>query len=343
MKIFLYLFLLLVQVGLFANDLTSIKNVDEAKFNIDAWKKNPYFDATKYKSDFQSPLHERIGIAPDFVLETMGGWDEKTYKSYALSKDELHLMKEYLNLLPPLFQKVLKESLIGIYFVEENFLGSGFAEMCFDENYHAKTFLIINKKTLNLSLSEWLTQKELTCFIDDQKLNMEVQVEVSDDYLGLYGILLHEAAHCVDYVHRITPYLDGNNYLFHLIYNYPVKAPEFSSIWKSDRLYNLHKVNFPLSSKVTFYGMNKGPKLKLTQAKKLYQQLEQTPFCSAYASLLRPEDFAESAMYYHLTQHLNLPYKIKVLKKEKLFHQYEPFKNPHIKERLQFLEKLMYE
>ena len=94
MKLLTFLLFIFIQVSLNANDLTSIKNIDEAKHNIDAWKRNPYFDATKYESDFQSQLHERIGLAPEFVLKTLGEWDNRSYKSYTLSKNELQVMKK---------------------------------------------------------------------------------------------------------------------------------------------------------------------------------------------------------------------------------------------------------
>jgi hypothetical protein len=127
-----------------------------------------------------------------------------------------------------------------------------------------------------------------------------------------------------------------------MIYNYPVLAQEFSSIWSNDKELKASRVSFPLRAEISFYGMNEGPRLKLSQAKMVYEQLSKTPFVSLYATLKRPEDFAEAAMYYHMTQHMKLPYKIQVHKEDEVIYEYEPMKNPRILKRLEFLERHLY-
>lgn len=329
-------------IPLVVSDSKETMSVDEAKATVDYWRKDPYYNAEKYAPDFTTPLSKRILKAPDFVLKKIGDGDKRVYKAYLPSSDELELTREYLDLLPPLYKQVLRDTLIGIYFVEDNFLGSGFADMCFDVEYHAKTFLLINKKTLKFSLQEWINQKEQTCFIEDGNSPYQVHVETSADYLGLFGIMLHETSHCVDYVKRFTPYTDSNSEVFHMIYNNPVIGGDFSAIWKSIIQLDELLVSFPLRSEVTFYGMNEGPKLRLSQAKEVYQQLSRSPFVSLYGTLNWAEDFAEAAMYYHMTQHMNLPYKIQVRKNEQVTYEYEPMKNPNILKRLAFLEKYLY-
>lgn len=88
--------------------------------------------------------------------------------------------------------------------------------------------------------------------------------------------------------------------------------------------------------------MNDGPKINISEAADFYKQLKETPFTSSYASLNWAEDLAEFVTFYQLTQKLEKPYQIKVLKNKKVIFQYEPMKQKKVKKRFQFIEKAFY-
>ena len=64
------------------------------------------------------PLHERVAPAPkvvmDFWMEADG---RKDYTAYMPDSREMAVVRNGLDLLPPLNKKVLRERLIGIYFI----------------------------------------------------------------------------------------------------------------------------------------------------------------------------------------------------------------------------------
>lgn len=330
-------------VALFAYDFFySKKDIQEAKTEVDELRRIPYYNANAYQPDFQKPLSERILKAPEFMLKHIGDLDRRQYKAYLPTKKESDTIRGYLKLLPPLYKKVLEEHLIGIYFVEENFLGSGYADICYDDDYRLKTFLLINKNTLDLTLEEWVNKKESSCFTPGRESPYKVHVETTEDHLGVLAILLHETSHCVDYIKRFTPDVYSKSKMYNVINNNPVLAEGFSSTWKSDLEFSKDAPEFPLRSKITFYSMNDGPKLELSQAQEVYRQLSKSPFVSLYSTLRRCEDFAEAAMYYHMTQYLKFPYELQVYKQDKVIFSYEPMKNPKILKRLEFLKKHLY-
>jgi hypothetical protein len=61
------------------------------------------------------------------------------------------------------------------------------------------------------------------------------------------------------------------------------------------------KYDFPGRDKITFYGLKNGPKIKLSDATEIYNNLIDSPFVSLYGSMDLSQDLAEySAMYMHV-------------------------------------------
>ena len=96
-----------------------------------------------------------------------------------------------------------------------------------DEVY---VILVLNPVVFEKDLSELLTYKENTVY-RAAGTGPAVSIEVTGDYSGLLYILTHECTHIVDYVDRITPYIEpGINTLFGETENpTPFTDPHWSS------------------------------------------------------------------------------------------------------------------
>ncbi|MBP7736475.1 MAG: hypothetical protein KA369_10925 [Spirochaetes bacterium] len=273
------------------------------------------------------PLHERITPAPkvvtDFWMEADG---RKDYTSYSPNGREMSDIRKSLELLPPLHKKVLKERLLGIYFIN-NFLGSGGADWVIDGKRNLYFYLIINPRLLAMKdLSEMLTWRERSCFIDER--DVTISVNCGSGVNQLTYIMLHEGTHMIDYANRITPNVEKE--VIELYNDTKTETDFVRGVWKSIhdpvRPYNFRK-------DVTFYGFNKGPKIKASDAPSIYRGLSESPFVSLYGSQSWAEDLADFVTFYHVTQKMKHPYVISVKIKGKEIVNYKPMDNPEVKKR----------
>ena len=275
-------------------------------------------------------LAERVQPTPDFLLNYLMKIDKrKDYTSYTLSKAEYALIKDYLLKLPPLNRKILKERLIGIYFVN-NLIGSGWMEYVLSDNDDMYAIIIINPRTLKNSLSTWLTYRENTCFIN-RSSEIRVEIDCGKEFSGLMFILLHETSHIVDFILHYTPYVSPE---MPKLNGFKVKYSGFvQGIWEGYRK-PLKKYEFANRKNLTFYGLNDGPKIDVTDAVMLYRQLANTPFVSLYGSQSWAEDFAELITFYHLTERLHQPFTINYYENGEKTFDYSPMKSAKIQNRI---------
>ncbi|MFC2076530.1 hypothetical protein ACFLT7_05560 [candidate division KSB1 bacterium] len=289
-----------------------------------------------YSFNPDTPLISRLKPVPDFVLDYLKDFDQRPdYSSYDPSEAELDLLREYIPTLPPLHREVLKERLIGIYFID-NFMGSGMADYVLAENNDIYTILVLNSKIFGSDISDWLTYKDSTCFADSSS-EAEVRINCGREFNGLMYILLHEATHIVDYVMQLTPYVEPD---FLTLGGFAEKESEFTAnIWTE---YDQPKkpFDFPGRDRVTFYGMGGGPKIDLKEAADIYLKLSQTPFASLYSSLSWAEDFADLATFYHLTVILKQPYEIQCYIRNELVFNYSPMETAEVMNRFVTLRRL---
>ena len=252
-------------------------------------------DSYSFTSD--SPLSDRIGLPPKVVLDYIRSLDNRPdYQAYHPTEYDRQLAAKYFELLPPLHRKVLRERLVGVYFIKD-FLGSGLTEYVLDESGNMYAFMVFNPGVLKYGVSKWLTMKENTCFIPGSG-SVDIRIDVGNGYKGLLYILLHETTHVVDYVMRVTPYVDESVARF--FGHRPETGPFVRGVWESYK--EPVDEDFPHGDRITFYGMNNGPKISLTQALTVYSKLENGPFVSMYSTLSWAEDLAEFVTFYHLTK-----------------------------------------
>lgn len=240
-----------------------------------------------------------------------------------------------LRLLPSKYQAVLKERLIGIYFIK-NWIGSGAADYVLGPEEQVYTILVINPETLKRNASDWSTYRELTCFSDEKSQELTVRIECGTVYSGLTLLLLHETSHIVDYIEHRTPYVEDNMRVLKLAVP---ETPFSSTVWKD--YYNPKEpYDFPQRPRITFYGVGGGPRLSLSDAGAIYRSLSRTPFVSLYGSRNWAEDFAEYCAWYFFTKKLHQPYRIDVVASGQVVYSYEPMDAAQVAERALALDGL---
>ncbi len=266
----------------------------------------PAYRLESYGFNPSSTVESRITAPPRFLLEHLMKMDgRKNYKARALTPAERRTVMSYYGSLPPLNRKIIRERVVGIYFID-NFLGSGLADFIVGPGREVYAYLAINPSVMDRSLSDWMTYREKTCFKPDGK-SYDIRVDCGTRYTGLMYILLHETTHIVDYVEGVTPYTEEG-----LKKVRPVTSDETAftrGIW---RAYDRPREDFPFRKGLTFYGMNKGPLLKMSECDKTYNGFSLSPFVSLYGSQNWAEDLAEYLTFYHLTEKLGQDYVIRV-------------------------------
>ena len=293
---------------------------------------SPVKHLESYNFSKELPLIERVGKVPDFVLKAWMEWDGRSnYSPYTVTADEREIIREYLSLVPPLTHDVMKERMIGIYFIE-NFLGSGLTDWVVDSDNNIHTYMIFNKKTLKMNLSELITWKEKTCFKNDDP-SMSVDVDINSPMNGFLYILLHESTHIVDYVENITPYTEPDMKRF--MKKVPDSTLFTDGIWSG---YSETVTPCPFRGKVTFYGMKKGPRAGITEAAGMYDSMFRSPFISLYGTLNWAEDLAEYLAFYHLTEKMGFSYRIRVSRGNRVIHLSEPAQNELVRKRFSTLD-----
>ena len=167
----------------------------------------PFKHLENYEYNLDSELINRVSETPEMILSPLREMDGvDSYESYMPNERELRQIEDCLGLLPALNGKTMKDTLLGIYFVD-GFMGSGMADYVLGPNDSLYTILIFNPEALRESLSDWMTFRENSCFIRDNG-RYSVEVDCGDAYTGFLYALLHESSHIVDMVEKFTPYTE---------------------------------------------------------------------------------------------------------------------------------------
>jgi hypothetical protein len=188
--------------------------------------------------------------------------------------------------------------------------------------------ITVNAGILDKNVSEWLTQKERSCF-DTTGSPLRVSVDAGAKLDALFYVLLHEATHIVDYTEHITPSVsaDGRHWTAD---RRPV-ASFTEGIWNDLSLPAL-PFRDPLRARVRFY--SDGGALPVDQAPQVYRALRRTPFVSLYGGRNSLEDLAEYVTVYHLAEVLKQPYRIVIRRGNDEVFVYEPMKSDLVRRRI---------
>jgi hypothetical protein len=263
---------------------------------------------------------QRIKIAPESVFKMFREAGMKPVNR-TLTPAEKEKVRNAFALLPPLHQRILKQHLHSISFMD-NMPNTALTSPV-DSGGRPKQFNITFRGSLlDEHVSEWATWKENTCFKPADGANYKVRVEGGRMDAIIY-VLLHEATHIVDVVTGITPHPQDAN------------AVVESTLFTKDIWRLMNKPADPyIDSLLEQTRFRSGKPVPISLAPEVYAKLSKTPFPSLYATAAWSEDIAELATIYHMTTQLKQPFYVVVTKDNVELARFEPMKNELVKGRL---------
>jgi hypothetical protein len=293
---------------------------------------HPFQQIENYNGDVTLPINERLMTAPQKIIGFLNDFDKVDfYSNYELLEEEKHLFMDYYNLLPTNYKGIISEKVIGIYFIS-NFLGGGMTLPVFDKNENMYMVIFFNPDILHQNISEWITYRDNTAFMNDNS-NISLIVDCNSNYYGLIHTLLHEASHVYDHYNYITPF--------------PVKhsktsesefPTEFvSGIWEEyDKA--VEEYDFRYRTELSFYTQEES--LTINNAFEIISSLKNTPFTSLYGSMNWEEDFAETFTWYYLNELLEINYIVNLFEDERLIYVYNFKENELVNNRYRLIKEV---
>lgn len=268
----------------------------------------------------KSEPYERVKIAPESVFK-MFREDGMKPVNHALTTVEKDKVRNAFAHLPPLHQRILKQHLQSISFMDNmpntaltSLLESGSGPKMFNITFRAGL--------LDETISEWATWKENTCFKLEGQGCYKVRVEGGKMDALLY-VLLHEATHVVDAVTEVTPYSAEKDSIV-------TPTPYTKNVW---RMVTVPEDPY-IDSLLEQTRFRSGKAIPINLAPDVYRKLAKTPFPSLYGMAAWSEDLAELVSVYHMTSKLNQPFHVVVTKDNIEVERFEPMKNALIRQRL---------
>jgi hypothetical protein len=282
--------------------------------------------------DPATALESRAGPTHTYILELFRRDGLPTPKHHELSRSERQQLVDALEILPPVHRGVLRERLRTMSFLDD--MPNTALTSTVDTAEPFRLFdITVNASILGQNVSEWLTQKERTCY-DNAGSALRVSVDAGTKLNALAYVLLHESTHIVDSVLRITPPI--------LSEVQPVRVdasaghPFTEGTWVD---LSMPKPPFrdPSRERVRFYAGN--GTIPIAQAQEVYESLRRTPFVSLYGGRNWLDDLAEYLSVYHLTEVLKQPYRIVIRRGDDEAFVYEPMKSPLVRGRIEQMKR----
>ena len=276
--------------------------------------------AQKSGSSLENDPSQRIQIAPESVFESFREAGMKPV-DHKLTPAEKVKVNNAFALLPPLHQRILKQHLQSISFMDN--MPNTALTTPVDTGGLTKMFNITFRAgLLDENISQWATWKENTCFTPATDSGYKVRVEGGSMDAIIY-VLMHEATHIVDIMTEMTPHPAKRDTMVE-------PTPYTKNIWR--------KMNVPAEpftdSLLEQTRFRSGKPVPVSLAPEVYTRLAKTPFPSLYAMAAWSEDIAELATIYHVTTKLKQPFYIVVTKNNVELARFEPMKNELIRQRL---------
>ncbi|HTV01952.1 MAG TPA: hypothetical protein VMF13_15495 [Luteitalea sp.] len=274
--------------------------------------------------DSRTTLASRIGEADPSVLKMFADAGMGTPTPHRLTDDERSALVKAMDGLPPVHQRVLRERLRRISFLD-GMPNTALTSTVNPDDAVRVYDLTIRAGVLRETTSQFLTWKERGCF-DLANSSRTVDVEAGSLDAIVY-VLLHEATHMVDNALGLTPPPAD-----------PVSASRPSAlvdgIW-TNRLTIAAPYAGPLLEGLTY--RRGGRAVPIADADAVYAALRRTPFVSLYASSNWHDDVAELVAWHYLTSRLRQPYRIVVRDAGREVLSYEPMAAPLVQARLRLL------
>jgi hypothetical protein len=274
-----------------------------------------------------TPLESRVKGAPQSVLTLFQASGRPAPRAHALSEAERSKLNLALQSLPPLHRRVLRERLRGLSFLDG--MPNTALTSTVNPSEPFRLFdITVNARILLKSASEWLTEKEQSCF-DTSQSSLRVRIDAGTKVDALFYVLLHEATHIVDSSNRLTPPVadDGRTWR----HDARPLTGFTEGVW-SDLRQPAPPFRDPLRARVQFYGPSGA--VPVDQAVKVYESLLRTPFVSLYGASNSLDDLAEFVAVYHLVEVLKQPYRIVLYRDKEEVVAYEPMKSQTVRRRI---------
>jgi hypothetical protein len=273
------------------------------------------------------PLESRVKGTAAPVLEMFKELGGPAPKAHVLTDGERKKLAGALAVLPPLHQRVLRERLRVISFLDGMPNTALTSTVNFQEPYRLYD-ITFNASILLQNVSEWLTQKERTCF-DTTGSALSVNVDAGTTIDALVYVFLHEATHVVDACERITPPLPPGKVKPRA--EAPPPTSFTAGVWTELSL-PVPRFRDPLRERINFYAP--GATIPIGEGPALYGWLSRTPFASLYGSRNWLDDIAEYVAVYHLTEMLKQPYRIVIRDAAREVFVHEPMKSGLVRGRI---------
>jgi hypothetical protein len=277
-----------------------------------------------------SPFISRIRETPASVVKmfTDAGMSPRNHE---LTAEERLTVEKAFAALPPLHQRVLKEHLRSITFLD-NMPNTALTSTVNGKDSYRLYDITVRAEILHQNASEWLTGKERGCF-KTQGSSLSISVEAGTLDAIVY-VLMHEGTHVVDGALGLLPVNEPGRKLSES----STANPFISGVWSEPTIFAPPYRNTMLDSTRFRQG---GKVLSINQAEAVYESLGKTPFASLYGTSSQHEDLAEYLTIYHFTQKLKLPFRVIIHNKDKEVFVYEPFKSKQGRSRIKYM-KLFY-
>jgi hypothetical protein len=265
----------------------------------------------------------RVGTTPADVL-TIFKDAGMSPVAHELSEIERRKFSAAFTSLPPLHQDILNQRLRGVSFVD-NMPNTALTSTVNPDEPYRLFDITIRANILDDNVSEWLTEKERTCFeTKDPQLGVFIEAGELD---AIAYVLLHEATHIVDASLGITPKIrpDGQTVDDSAVSAFTAEIwMERSIPFPRFQHRPLEEIHFRDDAKV----------FPMEQAITVYESLQRTPFVSLYGSCNWYEDLAEFVSVYHFTEKLGQRFRIVVRNDDEVLFSYEPMQSKLVKARI---------
>jgi hypothetical protein len=277
----------------------------------------------KYGLDPATALPTRVRETPVSVIKMFedAGMSPRQHQ---LSPAERLEVEKAFAALPPLHQRVLKDHLRSISFLDD-MPNTALTSLVDTASRYPLYDITFRAGILRQNVSEWLTEKEGKCYnVKGLALSVSIAAGTLD---AIVYILMHEATHVVDGSLGMIPVsvagLKGD------------KATFTTGVW-SEQTVLAPRYRHTLLDSTRF--RSSGKILSIDSAGSVYRALKRSPFVSLYSTSSAHEDLAEYLAVYYFTQILKQPFQIIIRDKEKNVFVYQPMKSRLVKSRIKYMK-----
>jgi hypothetical protein len=276
----------------------------------------------KYGLDPATPLTMRLGEASAEVLQSFRDAGMSP-RRHILTEEERNKINNAFAGLTPLHKRVLLAHLRSISFLDD-MPNTALTSTINPDDPFPLFDITFRAAILKQNLSEWITEKERTCFNNNSStITVSIEAGTLDaiDY-----VLMHETTHVVDGALAITPGRKSD------------RIPEKSfvtGVW-IDRTTIAPTFHEKLLDSTRF---RHSKVLPIALADSVYTALERTPFVSLYSTSSWHEDLAEFVSVYNFTQRRKQPFRIVLYNGNQKIFSYEPMKSKLVRRRIRFIKR----